>query len=385
MAEPSDRSAAETAARAGDRARTTSRRRVKIFAMEPASLRQEGQVTRSSWVSHAEIYFRGSFHPLCLTCSGSIRWSGPPATRRANGGTVWVYSIICPVCGPDEIASPFRLVVGMTAREWGEHGWTGFGREADPEPAPGIIDVDPEENAAEMDDLEHAPPARLSDLDEEGDAAPPAPTDTALYLSPVFIPETRVWRVSDLIEADYNPREISDHELAALDDSIEEFGLVEDVIVNTHPDRYGVVVGGHQRLKVMRARGEAGVPCKEVNLPLERERELNLRLNANGGRFSQELLVAGGFQRDDLEDWGLKREDLEAFDRAAAVDLDEGDALDAEPRKRQPPAADEGDSLEAWGSVQVYFRGPTDRKAFFKLIGQAPGKKASIWFPATAS
>ena len=50
---------------------------------------------------------------------------------------------------------------------------------------------------------------------------------------------------TDLIPADYNPRQISLHQLNALKSSITKFGFVEPVIVNTATDR---IVGGHQRV-----------------------------------------------------------------------------------------------------------------------------------------
>ena len=58
--------------------------------------------------------------------------------------------------------------------------------------------------------------------------------------------------VADLKAADYNPRkdlQPGDAEYEKLKRSIQEFGYVEPVIWNK---RTGVVVGGHQRLKVMK-------------------------------------------------------------------------------------------------------------------------------------
>ena len=65
--------------------------------------------------------------------------------------------------------------------------------------------------------------------------------------------ETR--RVADLVPAAYNPWTISAEALAGLGESIGRYGLVQPIIVNA---RSGNVVGGHQRLKVLEAKGVEG-------------------------------------------------------------------------------------------------------------------------------
>lgn len=63
-------------------------------------------------------------------------------------------------------------------------------------------------------------------------------------------------RLADLEPAPYNPREIDAAALAGLSASIDRFGLVQLIVVNKTTAR---VVGGHQRLKVLLARGARGV------------------------------------------------------------------------------------------------------------------------------
>ncbi|MFO0931136.1 MAG: site-specific DNA-methyltransferase [Planctomycetota bacterium] len=87
--------------------------------------------------------------------------------------------------------------------------------------------------------------------------------------------ETR--RVADLLPAPYNPRRISDEALAGLGESIGRFGLVQPVIVNS---RTGRIVGGHQRLKVLAARGVEETDVVVVDLPEAEEKALNLALNS---------------------------------------------------------------------------------------------------------
>ena len=91
--------------------------------------------------------------------------------------------------------------------------------------------------------------------------------------------ETKV-KVARLIPADYNPRKISAKERAELTTSVEQFGRVEPLIINTGT-RKNCVIGGHQRVKIYADLGyvevEAKVPSRE--LTEDEEKELNLRLN----------------------------------------------------------------------------------------------------------
>jgi hypothetical protein len=51
--------------------------------------------------------------------------------------------------------------------------------------------------------------------------------------------------------------------------------------------------------------GWAEYPCYEIDLPIERERELNIRLNKNTGDWDMDAL-ANNFNVDDLKDWGFE-------------------------------------------------------------------------------
>ena len=90
--------------------------------------------------------------------------------------------------------------------------------------------------------------------------------------------------------APYNPRIWSEEEKEKLKDSLKRFGFVDPLIVNQHPDRLNVLIGGHFRLAVAKEMGMTVVPVVYLNLREEKERELNIRLNKNTGRFDFELL-----------------------------------------------------------------------------------------------
>ncbi len=130
-------------------------------------------------------------------------------------------------------------------------------------------------------------------------------------------------QITDLKAADYNPRKWSSEAVRGLTDSIERFGLVDPIIVNSAPNRKNIVIGGHFRLKVAKDLGYKEVPVVYVNIPdVEKEKELNLRLNKNIGdwdlkllsEFDQGLLLDIGFTSEDLDDiFGLD-ETPEEFD-----------------------------------------------------------------------
>lgn len=98
-------------------------------------------------------------------------------------------------------------------------------------------------------------------------------------------------KVSDLKPADYNPRKKlkpGDKEFEKLKKSIQEFGYVEPIILNR---RTNTVVGGHQRLEVMKHLGYEEVDCVIVDLDEQREKALNIALNKISGEWDTELLT----------------------------------------------------------------------------------------------
>ena len=58
-------------------------------------------------------------------------------------------------------------------------------------------------------------------------------------------------KISDLIRAEYNPRKITKVQILELKEGLDEFGLVTPIVVNELQERYNVIIGGHQRLKIL--------------------------------------------------------------------------------------------------------------------------------------
>lgn len=120
--------------------------------------------------------------------------------------------------------------------------------------------------------------------------------------------------IESLNVAKYNPRKDlkpTDPEYVKLKNSVEHFGYVEPVIVNK---RNMTVVGGHQRLKVLKDLGYKEIEVVYVDLSDIDEKALNIALNK----------ISGDWDADKLED--LLREislDTEFDSELTGFSLDE--------------------------------------------------------------
>lgn len=117
-------------------------------------------------------------------------------------------------------------------------------------------------------------------------------------------------KIEELNPAPYNPRKWSESAIEQLRESVQRFGVVDPLLVNNAKGRENVVIGGHFRLKVAKELGVTELPVVYVTIPeLEREKELNLRLNKNLGEWDIDLLKE--FDEAILSDIGFTSEDLD--------------------------------------------------------------------------
>ncbi len=102
--------------------------------------------------------------------------------------------------------------------------------------------------------------------------------------------EVKVVRLDQMNPAPYNPRvdlRPSDPEYQKLENSMDAFGLVELIVWN---EQTGNIVGGHQRYKILKAKGVEEIEVVAVRLPEDKEKVLNLALNNISGRNDEEKL-----------------------------------------------------------------------------------------------
>lgn len=97
-------------------------------------------------------------------------------------------------------------------------------------------------------------------------------------------------KIDDLLPAVYNPRKDltpNDKEYQKIKRSIEEFGYVEPIIYNVATN---TIVGGHQRLKVLKELGYTEIEVVEIEETEEREKALNIALNKIEGEWDMAAL-----------------------------------------------------------------------------------------------
>ena len=131
--------------------------------------------------------------------------------------------------------------------------------------------------------------------------------------------EIKKYKIQELKFADYNPRTLTKIQHQELKESLIRFGMVDPVMININPKRKNIIIGGHQRTRVWKSLGKKTVPCVELDLNLDQEKELNIRLNKNVGSWDHDML-ANNFDLDDLKCWGLQEKDL--FYKIDDLDLD---------------------------------------------------------------
>lgn len=174
--------------------------------------------------------------------------------------------------------------------------------------------------------------------------------------------------------SEYNPRKDlkpGDAEYEKLKRSITEFGYVEPIIFNKTT---GNVVGGHQRLKVLKDLGYIEVDCVVVELDEKKEKALNVALNKISGEWDEELLSA---LLKDLDDSGFDLT-LTGFDLTEARELfgsgsienvrdDEFDA-EKESENIEQPETEKGD-LWVIDGHKLLCGDCTDEKVVKELMG----------------
>lgn len=150
-------------------------------------------------------------------------------------------------------------------------------------------------------------------------------------------------RLTDLIDADYNPRKKlvpTDPEYQKISRSIDEFGYVDLIIINSD----NTIIGGHQRKNILIDKGFDKVDVIVLDISKEQEKALNIALNKISGQWDMEKLkdilqeldndtfdvTLTGFDIDEIEDLMLQ------FQQDDPVDNDEFDVEEAYEKTVEP-------------------------------------------------
>lgn len=155
--------------------------------------------------------------------------------------------------------------------------------------------------------------------------------------------------LGSLIPCDYNPRTWDKEAESQLKESITRFGIVDPLLVNNAPERRNIVIGGHFRLAVLKEMGVETVPVVYISISdLEKEKELNVRLNKNTGAFDWGALALLG--EDFLSGVGFSSEEIDNI--FAIEDIPEEFDLERELKKLKIDniAVQKGDVYDLNGS-----------------------------------
>lgn len=97
------------------------------------------------------------------------------------------------------------------------------------------------------------------------------------------------YNINELLPADYNPRKEltpDDREYQKIKTSIETFGYVDPIIINKDK----TIIGGHQRLNVLRDLGYTDIDVIEIDIDKTKEKALNVALNKISGEWDIDKL-----------------------------------------------------------------------------------------------
>jgi len=139
--------------------------------------------------------------------------------------------------------------------------------------------------------------------------------------------ELRKIVIEDLEPAAYNPRKNlkpGDKEYEKIKRSIQEFGYVDPIIVNSDM----TVIGGHQRLKVLQELNYIEIDCVVIDIPKNKEKALNIALNKISGSWDipmlKDLLEELDTGAIDMAITGFDEEEIEdMMTKNSIVDIDE--------------------------------------------------------------
>ena len=189
--------------------------------------------------------------------------------------------------------------------------------------------------------------------------------------------ELKVLPISVLKPAEYNPRKKlkkGDKEYKKIQDSIEEFGFADPLVINSDM----TIIGGHQRLTVAQDLGYTEVPCAVVDIDKVREKALNIALNKITGAWDDDLLAKLlediGNSNFDLGKTGFEPPEIgQLFNKVHDKQVKE-DNFDIDSELKQPVFSKLGD-LWLIGKHRVICGDSTDEEVYTRLMD---GQKANL-------
>lgn len=189
--------------------------------------------------------------------------------------------------------------------------------------------------------------------------------------------EIKELSLKDLKPAAYNPRKKlkkGDKEYEKIKQSLLKFGYVDPIIVNDDL----TVIGGHQRLTVLKDLDYKTAKCVIVDLPKEDEKALNIALNKITGQWDEALLaeLLVDLQESDfnLDLTGFEPPEIDdILSNVHDKELSE-DEFDVEEELKKPTVSRRGDVWQL-GKHRVICGDSTKSETYDQLLGD---KKANL-------
>lgn len=189
--------------------------------------------------------------------------------------------------------------------------------------------------------------------------------------------EIKELSLKELKPAVYNPRKKlkkGDKEYEKIKQSLLKFGYVDPIIVNKDM----TVIGGHQRLTVLKDLDYEMAKCVIVDLPKEDEKALNIALNKITGQWDEALLaeLLVDLQESDfnLDLTGFEPPEIDdILSNVHDKELSE-DEFDVEEELKKPTVSRRGDVWQL-GKHRVICGDSTKSETYDQLLGD---KKANL-------
>ena len=178
--------------------------------------------------------------------------------------------------------------------------------------------------------------------------------------------------LSELVFAEYNPRKQltpEDEEYQKIKNSIETFGYVDPIIINS--DR--TIIGGHQRATVLQDLGWTEADCIIVDMDKDKEKALNVALNKITGSWDFEKLAqvfADLEGKLDLDITGFNSEDIQEMLESLQTepqDYEDGFNFEEAAEAVEEPETEPGD-LYILGSHRLLCGDSTKPEGYNRLM-----------------
>lgn len=194
--------------------------------------------------------------------------------------------------------------------------------------------------------------------------------------------EIRRVKVTDINPAAYNARIMSENEFGKLNNVMTENGLVSPLIWN---QQTGNLVDGHHRLRVLIKEGVDEVDVSVVDLPLQKEKALNLALNRIKGDWDMPKLAILMNEFSKLPDFNIGLTGFDLPEMSEIIDKysnpnDDGFDGDEAADAITNPVTQKGDIIEL-GQHRIICGDSSEIEVFKRLFGNEKAGLLHCDFP----